>query len=84
MLKITTQNGSVYMVDLTTNEWVRQQTAPASGHIRTEGGIAIAIEPPSIGFGLLIVAEPINPEATHRIIYTSDITAIEDAPTAHS
>jgi hypothetical protein len=82
MLKVTTTN-SVYLIDLDAKTWERISHMPSTvpgvrddAPLRTEHGVFVEIMSCTIGKGLLMICPPINPPY-HRVIWTSDITAIE-------
>jgi len=78
MLKVTTTN-SIYLIDTDAKTWARVPTDQPST-LRTEHGVYVEILSCVVGKGLLMICPPINPPH-HRVIWTSDITSIEEVAT---
>lgn len=76
-LKITTQSGSVYIIDPTAKTWERVHATALSGTIRTTGGVFEEMYPITVGNGLLMFCPPLEMNGPPRMIYTSNVTEIE-------
>jgi hypothetical protein len=79
-MRVTTLMGSVYLIDESEQTWQRVQITPASGRCRTESGSYDAMSQPVIGEGMVLRMQPLpesEPGTLCRLIYTSDVTAIE-------
>jgi len=80
MKRVTTETGSVYLIDEENKTWERVSTEDTSGKIRTSGG-SIKNNMPlyiKVGHPLTIWTDTINLEATHRVLCTSNVIVIED------
>lgn len=75
---VTTKSGTKYRIDLEAKTWQRLEATYKSGHLRTEFGKFIGIEGLAVGCGMIITCPPITPRASARVIYTTQVVAIED------
>jgi hypothetical protein len=72
--------GSVYEIDTENKTWLRSTRTTVSGPCRTEFGWYDHLEGPVIGKGMVLRMQPLpesEPGTLCRLIYTSDVTAIE-------
>ena len=80
MKRITTETGSVYLIDEQNKTWEQISTEDTSGKIRTNTG-SIKNDHPlviKIGRPLIILTDNISIYATHRVLQTSYVILIED------
>lgn len=80
MKRVTTESGSVYLIDLVAKTWERVETSAESGKIRTNSGTIQNTGPLTIEVGksVQILTDKINPLAQYRLLATSVVTSIED------
>ena len=80
MKRITTESGSVYIIDLVGKTWERIESSPESGKIRTQSGTIQNTTPLKIevGHSIQILTDKINPHAQYRLLATSLVKSIED------
>lgn len=76
MTHIRTKTGSLYAVDQEARTWYRLEHTEKSGTIRTSGGVYKQISDMVIGRPLRILAEPLTPGASFRLIQTSLVVEI--------
>jgi len=77
--RVTTENGSVYIIDYEKQTWERAGETPASGALRTDGrGTWNEVYLPGEGRPLIICGPPVDPEMEMRQITTSPVVSIED------
>lgn len=80
MKRITTESGSVYLIDLVAKTWERVEASAESGKIRTNKGSIQNTSPLIIQVGqrIEILTDRINPDADYRLLATSIVKSIED------
>jgi hypothetical protein len=80
MKRVTTESGSVYLIDFEAKTWERVSSSPESGKIRTNSGTIQNTNPLKIEVGrpIEILTDRINPLAHYRLLATSIVMAIED------
>lgn len=80
MKRVTTESGSVYLIDLVAKTWERVEASTESGKIRTNKGSIQNTNPLVIKVGqrIEILTDKINPAAQYRLLATSIVTSIED------
>ncbi len=76
--KVTTETGSIYIIDLTNKTWERIEMGVNSDPIRTNGGAILNNHPlkMEIGESLNIITDKITDKM--RLISTSPVISIED------
>jgi hypothetical protein len=74
--QVTTQNGSVYLIDHDKKTWTKTKETERSGLLRTPDGsfTSVFIE---MGRGMEILCPPFIEGAIARLIYTSDVVRVE-------
>lgn len=78
--RVTTQTGSVYVIDTEAKTWHRMQSTENSGTLRTHEGTFNTLEPLEVGKGLTMYMDTLPtsaPGTLQRLVYTSDIVNIE-------
>jgi hypothetical protein len=75
-LRLKTETGSTYEIDLDALTWSRTPT-PASGVLRTERGQVTSVQIPGIGEPAVILGPPITADSDFRLIVTSHVVDIE-------
>jgi hypothetical protein len=80
MKRVTTESGSVYLIDLVAKTWERVETSIESGKIRTNKGSIQNTHPLTIKVGkrIEILTDKINEWADYRLLATSPVLSIED------
>lgn len=80
MKRVTTESGSVYMIDLVAKTWERVESSRESGKIRTNSGTIQNTNPLTIEVGqrIEILTDKINPLAHYRLLATSIVASIEE------
>jgi hypothetical protein len=78
--QITTESGSVYLIDHEEKTWVRVMTTGMSGSLRSESGKFVRAD--IIGDRLYLLCEPLAEGGPGRLIHTSQICAMEDVADA--
>jgi len=78
MKRVTTETGSVYLIDLENKTWERIQVGETSGRIRSDQGSILNAQPLRIivGESMYIITDMINPAP--RFLTTSPVVSIED------
>ena len=77
--RVTTVNGSVYVIDYDTRTWCREESTDRSGFLRTGGkGKFLKVSPPAVGEHMLIQGPPVDPAMLRREILTSVVTRVEE------
>lgn len=81
MKRITTETGSVYLIDEENKTWERVNTRNTSGKIRTNSGFIKNDHPLNIriGHSLTILTDNINIHADNRVLVTSHVVRIEES-----
>jgi hypothetical protein len=76
--KVTTETGSVYIIDLVNKTWKRMEMGADSNPLRTSGGAILNDQPLEIEVGKVmnIFTEKITEKT--RVIVTSLVVSIED------
>lgn len=79
MKRITTENGSVYLIDEENKTWERVSSSAASGKIRTNAGSIKNDHPLDIRIGhpVTIWTDNVNIHADYRVLHTSHVVKIE-------
>jgi hypothetical protein len=72
-VEVKTKTGSVYILDQSAMSWERVVKSKQSGRIRTDGGQLTEWPIITLGEGVEMYGPPINPAATGRLVYTSDV-----------
>jgi hypothetical protein len=74
--KVTTETGSVYIIDLVNKTWKRMEMGANSGPLRTNGGTILNDQPLEVGEVMNIFTDKVTDKP--RVIITSPIISIED------
>ena len=79
MIKYTTQNGSIYLIDEAAKTWQRVTYPEWSDRVRSANGTYREYR--DTGNGLLIICDPfdksLDPETHRRLIETSPVVSVE-------
>lgn len=77
--RITTETGSIYIIDLEKKTWKRESTTEESGPIRTNEGAILNDRPITIEIGkrINILTDRINSSKT-RFLSTSNVILIKE------
>lgn len=78
--KITTETGSVYIIDFENKKWERVNITKDSGPLRTDGGSILNGHPLEIkvGSSLCIITDKVTEEDRIRRLLTSPVVSVED------
>lgn len=77
IIRVTTENDSVYQLDTEQHTWARSGTGPRSGHLRTQDGVYSTLDLPGIGQPMVMTAPPLAAGTVMRVITTSWVMHIE-------
>jgi hypothetical protein len=77
IFKVTTETGSVYLIDYDRLKWARVTKSHYSGHVRTAGGNLFGPPQITVGRTMDLYGNPLTPDASFRLIITSHVTKIE-------
>jgi hypothetical protein len=77
LVEVTTESGSVYVIDASAGVWVRFRGERASA-MRTISGELLYMKEPRVGSSLVLVCPPIVSGALYRVIMSTPIECIRE------
>jgi hypothetical protein len=77
IIRVTTENDSIYEINTEQNTWARLITSPLSGYVRTDSGPYYTVDLPEINKGPMVITGPPLEQGDLRVITTSWVVAID-------
>lgn len=77
MLKIKTQSGSTYLIDVENMTWERTEHAPESKYVRTGGGKLWSMPHIQKEHPMVLLGPPIDGDMDIRVITTTPVVEID-------